>query len=159
MRPIRLKLASVVFVGVGLVCSSRAAEPAPAPRPVEPLEDLIRSINDNPNHLYREFTPSVNKLIERGDPAIPRILDLIESNNKDTRLRAITVLRGITLQQHGCALSRGWRDKSDEARFYDLWISLGDLSEYAPRADRVLAVKLWRAWLVARDATTYLHFP
>jgi len=123
----------------------KAVEQAPLPRDV--LEELVRTINDNPNPLHRELTPSVHRLIVFGDTAIPRMLDLMLSDDRDTRLRAVTVLRGIVLSKHGFSLPRGWPDDASEERYRALWKSLGNLDWDSPRENRERAVKLWREWL------------
>ena len=124
-----------------------ALEQAPAPRPVETLDDLVRTINDNPNMRHRDYTPSVHKLIALGDASIPRMLDLMLSNDRDTRLRAQTVLQDIAVLKHGFVPGRGWPNDASEERYRALWKSLGDLDWNAPREDRERAVKLWREWL------------
>ncbi|HSQ58472.1 MAG TPA: hypothetical protein VLM40_22315, partial [Gemmata sp.] len=105
----------------------KTAEQAPPPRPVETLDDLVRTIGDKPDPLHRELTPSVHKLIELGDPAIPRMLDLMLAEDRTTRLRASHVLRCIVMRQHGFIDGQGWKDDASEKRFRAFWKSLGNL--------------------------------
>jgi hypothetical protein len=153
MRPSLCVIPMIVCVGIGCGHTPPAGQPqptieaAPAPRQVESLEDLVRTINDDPDILRADYTPSVDKLIKVGEPAIPRVIDLMLSEHEDTRLRAQRVLEGVTLRQHGFVVGQGWKDDKGRERWRTLWRQLGDLDWKAPSDDRERAVKLWRAWL------------
>jgi hypothetical protein len=115
------------------------------------LGELVRTIDCDPYVLHFDYTPSVDKLIKMGDPAIPRMLDLMLLDGQydsSTRLHAKTVLWNIILDK--CGFSQDWRERDSNAvgaRASALWKSLGDLQDDAPLADRERAVKLWREWL------------
>jgi hypothetical protein len=151
MRPLRVIVVMAVCVGSG--CAGRNLFPHSAKQSQEEqLDELVRTINDDPNPLHGDYTPSVDKLIKVGDVAIPRVLDLMLSDDEITRLRAQRVLEGITLAQYGFVCGQGWRDPKGEERYQAFWKSLGGLSWNAPREDRERAVKLWREWLAKRKA-------
>ncbi|HJZ58749.1 MAG TPA: hypothetical protein VKE74_27650, partial [Gemmataceae bacterium] len=68
------------------------------PSPKQSLDELVRTIDDNPDPCHVDYTPSVHRLIELGDPAIPRMLDLMLLDGEDnwlTRLHADRVLQDI----------------------------------------------------------------
>jgi hypothetical protein len=124
---------------------------APSSRPdsarPESLEELVRTINVNGDFLHADHAPSVDKLIELGDPAIPRMLDLMLLNGEYdgfTRLHAETVLYGIVAGNYGFVSGRGYSDPNGNDRANALWKSLGSLNWKAPLEERERAVRLWR---------------
>jgi hypothetical protein len=152
MRPTRLVVLLAVCVGVG--CSQLVppipSDSPPSQEPSESLDELVRTINDKPDVLHSDHTPAGDRLIKFGTPAIPRMLDLMLSDDESTRLRAQRVLEGITLEKHGFVFGRGWPSgdsHKEDARFRAFWKSLGDLDWQASRTDRERAVKLWREWV------------
>jgi hypothetical protein len=128
----------------------KAVEQAPAPRDV--LEELVRTINHKHDKLHPEWTPSVVKLIEIGDPAIPRMLDLMLSDDGETRLRAQQVLERVTTRKLGFVPGKGWLESGGADKWRTLWKSLGNLDWEASREERERSVKLWREWLAASRA-------
>jgi hypothetical protein len=147
MRLLWLVVLTAVCIGSG--CAWRQLSTQPTPQsPDEQLDELVRTINDNADPLHFSNTPSVRKLIEIGEPAIPRMLDLMLSEDEGTRLHALNVLSGVMSAKHGRG-KYGWPDTDSEQQFAAFWKSLGDLQYDAPRKKRERAVKLWRAWLAA----------
>lgn len=151
----------VVTVGIGCDHAPPTGQPqplsleaAPAPRRVETVDDFVRTINDNPDLLHFDYTPSVHKLIKVGERAIPQMLNLMLSEDRDTRLRAERVLSGITLEQHGFVFGQGWKDEKGAERFRAFWSSLGDLDWTATQEERTRAVKLWREWIAKKSPTS-----
>ena len=146
-----------------VVCSEIACEPAPVvtrpepkvevapePRPVETLDDLVRTINNDPSERHYFSTPSGEKLIDLGDVAIPRMLDLMLSDDEDTRYHAQHVLGAIAMRQHGFVVTKGWRNMEEHDQFHAFWKAHGSLDYKAPLEERERAVNLWRKWLASR---------
>ena len=141
---------SLVVICIASGCSMSQLFTQPEPLSTEEqVESLVRSINDFPDPLHNDYTPSVWKLIELGDAAMPRMVDLMLLDggpyDEDTRLHAERVLFWIVCNK----LESGprWSKDVDRQRAKELWKSLGSLSHSAPLDDRVRAVKLWREWL------------
>jgi hypothetical protein len=120
-------------------------------RDAESVDDLVRTIDFNFDPLHGEITPSVHKLIEIGDPVIPRMLDLMlldgENYHHFTRLHAETVIYRIYLAKFGWNNpGPGWTNPTDEERFKVFWKSMPTLDHDAPLKERERAVKAWREW-------------
>jgi D-alanyl-D-alanine carboxypeptidase len=111
------------------------------------IERLVSTINDKPDMLHKHLTPSVNRLMVIGEPAIPRVLELMLDKDADTRLRAVTVIRVITMTNHGFKPGRGWLQDEDEVKWRQFWASLGNLEWNAPADDRKKSIALWKEWL------------
>jgi hypothetical protein len=152
MRPVPFVVLLSVCVGIGCgqVMPTTQADPPRSQEPPESLEELVRTINDDPDPLHADHTPSVHKLIELGDPAIPPMLDLMLLDgqyDRLTRLHAERVLWGIVMKKYGFVRGRGWSAPDGADRANAFWKSLGNLDWEAPREEREQAVKLWREWL------------
>jgi hypothetical protein len=129
----------LVFVSVLCVgCSSIADR--------ERVDRLVATIDDNSDVLHAEDTPSVRALINVGLDAVPRMLDLMESQNALTRLRAHAVLEGISAKMYGFVPGQGWSDPNGEERWHRFWADLGNLDDRASAADRARSIALWRVW-------------
>jgi hypothetical protein len=148
MRPLRPIVVLAACTASG--CAWQQLFTRSAPSPEERLDALVRTIDNDPDVLHADHTPSVHKLIELGDAAIPRMLDLMllnERGDRNTRLHAKTVLFYIIAEKNGFESGRGWSDPDGMERSNALWKSLGDLDDEAPLEERERAVKLWREWL------------
>ena len=67
------------------------------------------------------------------------MLDIMLSDNELTRLRAATVLQGITSRMYGFVPDKGWPDAESEARWKTFWADMGNLramSGYEERRTR-----------------------
>lgn len=152
MRP--LVLSALVVAGVcGCAPQRFVYEPAITP---ERIEELVRTIDYDCDPFHSELTPSVRKLVEIGEPAIPRMLDLMlldGKNDESTRLRAETVIYRIFLAKYGWNRpGPGWADSKDKERFDAFWKTMPVLAYDAPLEERERAVKAWREWLAKRKA-------
>ena len=109
------------------------------------IERLVATIDDNPDLLHSQDTPSAAKLIAIGRPAIPKMLDLMSSPREDTRFRAEIVVFYIMVKEYGLEPGRGgpWREDA----FNAFWKSMGPLDSEDPAPKREHAVELWRQWL------------
>ena len=108
---------------------------------------LIGSINLDPDPAHGDLTPAVHALVRIGLPALPAIMQLLEAEDKYTRLRAQRVFEGVM---------RAWvRDRtpvvllicSDAHAWMKLWQENGAFDWEADAAARARAILLWRAWL------------
>jgi hypothetical protein len=77
------------------------------------------------------------------------VLDLILSDDRNARGRAIAVLVGVTQDMHGFRNGVGWPTREHEVAWRRFWESLGNIDKDSPRADRQRAINLWRQWLHA----------
>lgn len=65
------------------------------------IHKLINAIDNNPDSWHGNRTPSVDALIDIGEPAIPCLLDFIEKENGISRIRGTTALHEITSRMYG----------------------------------------------------------
>jgi hypothetical protein len=146
MRPLRLAALLTFCIGGGCAWQGLFTQPAPE----EQLEYLVQHITAHPDWMHAGYSSETSKLINLGDPAIPRMLDLMLLDGKYdrfTREHAQTVLYHIMCKKYGFESGRGWSDPHGQERADALWKSLGDLDADAPLEEREGAVKLWREWL------------
>lgn len=154
MRAAYLAVGLAACLGSGCAMSQLFTRSAPRSQE-EQIEELVSTIDCNADMLHSDHTPSVHKLIDIGEPVIPRMLDLMlldGQGDRWTRQHAQTVLSYIISKKHGFESGRGWSgpEGADHARA--LWKSLGDLDYKAPLEERQRAVKLWREWLAKNKA-------
>jgi hypothetical protein len=103
------------------------------------VEDAISRINADPDELHWNYTPAVTELIEIGEPALSRCLDLSLGDDSATLERAITAVRGITKKM--------LRSRGAEGTWGTFWVEMGGLSESQAFDDRVVAVGRLRRWM------------
>jgi hypothetical protein len=115
------------------------------------IKQLIQDINNNPDKLHNDYTPSVHKLIKIGEPALEQTVKLMLSTSEDTRLRAQRVIEGVTMEMHGFRFGHGWDNDEDRIEWLKLWASLGNLSYDASSELRSKSVGKWMQWLKKRS--------
>jgi hypothetical protein len=106
------------------------------------VEDLVSRINADPDELHWDYTPAVTKLIEIGEPALSRCLDLALNDDIATRQHGITAVRGITKKM--------MKSSGTEGSWGAFWVEMGDLSESQVFEDRVVAVERLRWWMATQ---------
>jgi hypothetical protein len=111
------------------------------------IVQLVQSIDDNPDPLHADYTPSVHQLIEKGLPAVPPVLVLMRSDSKDTRLHAQRVLEGITMKRFGFVIGKGWAKADGEEKWRELWKKLGNMQWDESLERRNKSIVLWEKWL------------
>jgi hypothetical protein len=103
----------------------------------------LRTINENPDPLHSDNTPSVDDLVSLGDKAlVPELFDLLINGDPVTRLHASRVLFGITAARFGFIAGKGWPNAQAEARWRQEWDACG----YDDKADeqaRRNSIHLW----------------
>jgi hypothetical protein len=153
MRPSRIPSLAIVCFAIGCAGTLPFAQDTPLTQEAR-IEKLVETINYNADPLHGDYTPSVHELIEIGDPAIPRVLDLMlldGPHDKWTRLHAERVLNGIILKDEGFIFGKGWTDGRGKERAHALFVSHGSLDYEAPLQERERAVQLWREWFATKN--------
>jgi hypothetical protein len=112
------------------------------------LEVCLRTLDDAPDPLHADRTPAVQCLIEIGEPALLPLVDLLGSDNGDTRMHAERAIQGITRRRFGFD-GFVWSEGAME-RWMHWWSAIGfDSAAAAPqRAEAILRL---RAGLKSRD--------
>lgn len=119
----------------------------------ETIAGLVAALDDDPNPLHADFTPSVMALIEAGLPGALAVLGRLDAAGRTTRLHAQRVLEGVAMRRLGWVPGRGYPDgAAGEARTRHLLAANGAYHADAPEAARADAVAKWRAWLDAEAA-------
>jgi len=91
------------------------------------LEACLRTLDDAPDPLHADRTPSVQCLIEIGEPALPPFIDRLESEDRDTRMHAERAVQGIARRRFGFD-GIAW----PEALWSDEWIGGAPSASTAP---------------------------
>jgi hypothetical protein len=110
------------------------------------LEACLHTLNDAPDPLHADRTPSVQSLIEIGEPALSPLLDLLESDDRNTRIHAERAVQGITRRLFGFD-GFAWSEGAME-RWMDWWSALGFDIDAAP-TERACAIERLRIELKA----------
>jgi hypothetical protein len=112
------------------------------------IDDLVRTIDDDPDPLHNDYTPSVWKLTEAGLPGAAAVIDLLESPKELTRLHAQRVVEGVVMRRYGWVPGHGCPDRSDcDGKTRRTLKANGDYRWDGPAAERAAAVARWREWL------------
>lgn len=108
------------------------------------LEACLKTLDDAPDPLHNDVTPSVNALAAMGKPALAPLYDRLNAPAEMTRRRAQNAVLWITQRLFGKDPMHGWsRDAED--RWYVWWQQIG----YRPDGDeaaRKQAIARLRAW-------------
>jgi len=96
------------------------------------LEACLRTLDDAPDPLHADHTPSVQCLIESGARALPPLLELLDSERADTRMHAERAVMGITRRLAGFD-GRAWPEGAME-RWMAWWSGIGYDSDAGPAA-------------------------
>src|SRR4051812_18237775 len=110
------------------------------------LDAAIATLNDAPDPLHNDVTPSVYALADIGMAAIPRVLDTMNSADEMTRLRAQLALERIVMRRHGFVEANGFASPEGEDEFRQLWVSNGSYAYDADGNSRGTATERWREW-------------
>jgi hypothetical protein len=112
------------------------------------MEKLVNSIDENPDPLHSDYTPSVYQLIEKGLPSVSHVLILMRSESQDTRMRAQRVLEGVTMKRYGFVFGKGWAQVDGEEKWRRFWKELGNMQWNDPLENRNKSITLWNHWLL-----------
>jgi hypothetical protein len=111
------------------------------------IQQLVQTIDENPDLLHLDVTPSVLKLTKLGLPAAQAVLSLLDNPQQLTRMRAFRVLGNIVMRHHGWQPGEGYAVPSQEDKVLALMQANGDYSVTAPRKKRQRAIAKWQVWL------------
>jgi len=96
------------------------------------LEACLRTLNDAPDPLHADRTTSVQCLIEIGEPALLPLVDLLGSDDRDTRMHAARAVQGITRRLFGFD-GFTWPEGAME-RWMNWWSTIGfDIAAAPPQ--------------------------
>ena len=111
----------------------------------EALDAALATIDDSPDPLHADVTPSVRTLAALGQTALPPILSLLDSNEPRTRQHAQKAVEQITYnlvtrrsKLHSTHTLEEWQK---------LWKQNGNYQWDAPATQRTEALRRLRRWL------------
>jgi hypothetical protein len=116
------------------------------------LQAALATIDDAPDPLHADDTPSVRTLVEMDVAALPTVLPLLNAERPDTRQHAQKVLAEISYRM--VARQSGAQEPRPLAAWQALWVEMGSYQWYNPEPERLAAIARWRAWL-AQLVSTY----
>jgi len=120
-----------------------------AAKPRDTVESLIRRIDDDPDELHPDITPSVRALGAIGLAAVEPLLDLLLRADELTRLRAQRALEAILARRHGFRAGQGFPSAADEDAMRAEWNANGAYDYAADPHARTESVAMWRKWLAS----------
>jgi hypothetical protein len=114
----------------------------------EEVAELIRHINDKP-YVHGDETPATEERIKIGLPALKYgTLDLLISDEPETRIRAWHVVERVTSAEMGYVPGKGWPNgPAEEESCRQLWRVNGSYEWDAPKEAREAAYQKWLEWL------------
>jgi hypothetical protein len=112
------------------------------------IHALVQAINDNPDMLHLDYTPSVHQLSEYGLEAVQAILPLLNSKDEWERRRAERVLEGVIYRLNGWKPGVGFPDNSNgEQKVGELLQLNGNYQANASEETRQSSINKWELWL------------
>lgn len=115
------------------------------------IKALVDTIDENPDLLHLDVTPSVLKLVQQGLPAAQAVLDLLDAPELLTRKRARRVLEGVIGQRFGWSAGHGFPDHDKQEEFHRLLKANGDYQAELPANERKESIEKWRRWLESQS--------
>jgi len=111
------------------------------------LAAAIQTINDAPDEMHLDLTPSVFALAGMGLSAVTPLLDLLIADDENTRLHAQRALEMIVARRHGFEAGKGFPTEAARDDTEAEWQANGNYNYAAPAAERLASVEKWREWL------------
>jgi len=108
------------------------------------LEACLKTLDDAPDSLHADYTPSVGSLIAIGKPALAPLVERLGAPAQLTRMRATNAVLGITKKMFGFDTKSGWPHGAEQ-RWDGWWGSIG-YSPVGDEAGRMRAIARLRAW-------------
>ena len=107
------------------------------------IDNCLRTLNDDADPLHADRTPAVQRLIEIGEPALLPLIDLLDSDDRDTRIHAERAVQGITRRRFGFD-GFAWPDEAME-RWMEWWETIGFDVDATP-SERAQSIERLRNW-------------
>jgi len=114
------------------------------------LEACLRTINDAPDMLHYDITPSVRALTAMGLPVLKSLLPLLEADDERTRQHAQKVLEQVTFNEIKRELNPPPLSQRAQTEWMKLWEANGSYQWNAAGEQRREAIKLWEHWIKSR---------
>ena len=105
------------------------------------------TIDDSPDPLHADMTPSIQALADRGMPVLPHIIPLLEAQDPRTRQHAQKVLELVSFQEVLNATTPPVRTEKARAEWARLWASNESYRWDGTEDQRRSALACWRSWL------------
>lgn len=109
------------------------------------IEALIKTINDGEDRAHFNITPSVTYLTQIGKKALLLVLELMLSEDANTRLRALTAIDGICYNSF--FVNPKSKDKHKEIENFRKWWKEIGLNDEGTISERELGIKKLKEWL------------
>jgi hypothetical protein len=113
----------------------------------EALPACLSTIDDNPDELHLDLTPSVHALGEMGIEAMAPLLELMSSGERDRRMHAQRAFEMIVARRFGFRPGQGFPDVDAEKAARRIWTENGSYDFAANVRGRKASIVLWRRWL------------
>jgi len=113
------------------------------------LQAALLTIDDAPNVLHNDLTPSVDTIAEIGMTALSHVLPLLEAENRLTRLHAQRILERVVFD----VTARSSEKHLAQSAAEQLWIANGNYRWNADSDVRRASLARWRDWLRNQDTS------
>ena len=114
------------------------------------LYACLKTIDDAPDMLHYDITPSVQALTKMGFPALKSLLPLLDAANERTRQHAQKVLEQVTFNEVKKALNPPPLSPLATTEWRKLWEGNGSYQWNGPEDQRRAAIKRWEQWINSR---------
>lgn len=115
------------------------------------LAAAVATIDDAPDPLHFDFTPSVRALTEMGVAALRAVLPLLDSADERTRQHAQKVFEQVTFRRVTDELNPPPLSTLAREHWTKLWEANGSYQWNGPEEQRRESVRRWRLWLDANN--------
>lgn len=114
------------------------------------LQACLKTIDDSPDMLHFEVTPSVRALTKMGLPALSSVLPLLDAENEETRRHAQKVLEQVTFDEIAKDVTATRGSPPVMTEWETLWKNNGPYQWNAPADQRRAAIERWKQWIESR---------
>jgi len=111
------------------------------------LAASLLTINDAPDLLHSDMTPAVQTIGEIGIKAVPQLLELLMSDDGNTRLHAQRALELIVSRIYGFHPGKCFLTSESDLKARNAWRDHGNYDYSADATARSIATSNLRDWL------------
>ncbi len=111
------------------------------------IAQLVRTIDEDPDILHNDYTPSVQRLIDKGLAGAAAVVPLLNTDDQMTRRRAQRVLEGVVKARFGWKAGIGFADGSAQEQALAVLAANGNYDAAASEEQRKHSAGLWRRWI------------